>query len=257
MAAYPRDPNALAVLLKLGGASNMTPGPDAFVNKRRQQILGGEDELAPSELEQITTQRELGGTVSRDMIRDAGIQGLKQRLGLINAEAQAKLQPEIVKGEYGVKSARAAADAAEARRGANEAAAETRQERSLNAALERAKLSQGGQNTRQEDKQAFDLEKPPTQAKLGATQGTLNALQKARESYGSPMSRIGRMVGLGGSSDAFKGALANVLEQKGTLSAVAQAAQAVQNGEALEVEDLQWLQTHPNEMEYFKLLTGQ
>lgn len=140
-------------LMRLQSPSNLTSSGNSYLDKRRQQIALGEDDLAPSELTQHKIQQNLGSWghgVSRDMIRDEGIQQLKQKLGLIQAEAQAKLQPEIIKGEYGVRQAREAAEAAEAKRAANEQAAEFRQERSLNAALERAQLTQAGQNTRQQ-----------------------------------------------------------------------------------------------------------
>ena len=125
----------------------------------------------------------------------------------------------------------------------------------MNAALERAKLSQTGQGERQEDRQQFEVENPNV-SRRGVTQGTLTQLQKTREALpGNPVSRylFGRQA-----NERLLGALSSVLEQRGTLGAVSKAAQALKAGEQLNAEEQQWLQSlGPYEQEYLKLLTGQ
>ena len=156
------DTQALARLFGLQSPSNLTPTASPYLNKRRAQIVSGEDELAPSELEQLTTQQALGNQglgVSRDTIRDAGIQQLKQRLGLITAEAQAKQQGDIaterIKGQYAVQAATEAAKAAEARRAAGSADIAARQEVSQQSAMERLAAMMGGRKELQTSAQEF------------------------------------------------------------------------------------------------------
>lgn len=240
-------------LLRMSGSSNMTPTGDKYFDKRRQQIIGGDDELAPSQLEQHLVQDELGGTYSRDMIRDAGISTLKRKLGLIGAEAQAKIQPEIIRGEYGVRAARESAVAAENRRQASANDSFERQERSQNSMMERLEKTLGATSARQEDRQQHDIDNP--NAGRGVTQGTLTQLQKVRE--GMPGNPLTRYFGGDAANERLKGALANVLEQRGTLGPVSKAAAALKAGEQLNEEEQQWLQTlGPYEQEYLKLLSG-
>lgn len=255
MATMSQDPNALGVLTRLRSLSNMTPGGDGFVNKRRAQIVSGEDDLAPSEFEQFQVQDQMGGRVSRDMIRDAGIQGLKQRLGIINAEAQAKLQPEIVKGEYGVKAAEVAARASADRLKYTQDSINGRTEKNQEAILSRLDKSLGSRSDLQEDRQQFEVDHPNANSG-GPTQGTLTQLQKLRES--APGNALSKWWRGGAYNDQLKGALANVLEQKGTLGPVSAAAAAIKQGAQLNDEEQQWLQgLGPHEQEYLKLLTGQ
>lgn len=94
----------LQTLLRLQSPSNMRPA-DPYVAKRQAQIIGGEDALAPSELDQMKTQLQLGDQglgVSRDMIRDSGISTLRQKLGLAKAEEDAKTADALaVAGQQG------------------------------------------------------------------------------------------------------------------------------------------------------------
>jgi len=261
---YARDPNAAGILTRLRSLSNVTPTGDAFVDKRRLQIQTGEDELAPSELEQRQTQMQMGGEVSREMIRDHGIQALKQKLGMIAAESQAKLQPEIIKGEYGVRQAREAATAAEARRGANEQAAEARQERSLNSALQRAQLSQGGQDTRQEDRQAFELENPNATATAVPAQ-LYTEVSKARQGYESMANNpVSRFLFGSGRNAAYETSLTNVLDRKGTLAEVQEVIPVLQRVQGATIDEkiansgLPGLQSlDPYERQYLQLKLGQ
>lgn len=109
--AIPTNMASLQTLLKMKSPSNFSPeGADPYVLKRQAQIAGGDDALAPSELEQMQTQAGLGDRglgVSRDMIRDSGINSLKQKLGIMNATEEAKgraaIAPEIVKGQFGLQ----------------------------------------------------------------------------------------------------------------------------------------------------------
>ena len=156
------DTRALATLLGLQSPSNMTATASPYFNKRRSQIVSGEETLAPSDLETMQAQLELGNQglgVSRDMIRDAGISSLRQRLGLAAAQEAAKTGDltavERVKGQYAVQAAAEAAKAAEARRSANAEDIAARQETSSQAAMDRLTAAMGGRKELQEGQQAF------------------------------------------------------------------------------------------------------
>lgn len=111
--AAPINLASLQTLLKLKTPQNFSPesGADPYVQKRQAQIYSGDDSLAPSELEQMQTQAGLGDRglgVSRDFIRDSGIDSLKQKLGIFNAQEDAKIRasvaPVAAKGEYDLKN---------------------------------------------------------------------------------------------------------------------------------------------------------
>lgn len=109
--AIPTNMASLQTLLKMKSPSNFSvEGADPYMLKRQAQIASGDDALAPSELEQMQTQAGLGNAglgVSRDMVRDSGINSLKQKLGIMNATEEAKgraaIAPEIVKGQFGLQ----------------------------------------------------------------------------------------------------------------------------------------------------------
>jgi hypothetical protein len=214
--------NGLEVLQRLRSISNMTPTGNAYLDKRRGQIATGEDELAPSDLEQLQTQLALdkeGVSVSRDQVRDAGIQQLKQRLGLMGRQHQMDMEketaPEIIRGEYGVRSAEAAARAAADRLKFSADATAGRQEDNQRAIMERLDKTQGGLNTRQEDNQQFKVEHPNAGATTMVPAQLYDAVNKARAAMpGNPLTKL-----LNGKSAnaALEGALANVLDRKGTI----------------------------------------
>lgn len=81
---------SLRTLLRMPSAVNMGGGGDPYVAKRAQQMATGEEDYAPSEadlmLQQEKIARETGMGLSRDSLRDAGIQQLKKQLGLVTAQ---------------------------------------------------------------------------------------------------------------------------------------------------------------------------
>jgi hypothetical protein len=152
---------ALQSMMGLQSPSNMTAS-DPYVAKRRAQIVSGDEDYAPSEMDQLSAQLNLGDQgvgVSRDMIRDSGMQALKQRLGMATAAAGAKAQGDIaterVKGEYGLKAAEATARAAEDRMQANQDSIAQRTQMQIDAANSRQVAGFGQANAAREDAQAF------------------------------------------------------------------------------------------------------
>ncbi len=157
-------PNPLATLLRLQSPSNMNSTGDSYLDRRRSDIVSGMDEFAPSELEQLTTQNQLGDSglgVSRDLIRQHGIQK-----GIEGARAQQEklrqlLLPAQIKGQYDVAAAEAQGKAAgdrlrysqneqNARQAAQIAAMGGRQETGIDAATEAAKLKAAADAAKQQ-----------------------------------------------------------------------------------------------------------
>jgi len=107
-------PNALATLLKLQSPSNMNSTGDPYVDRRRSDIVSGMDEYAPSELDQRMVQSQLGDQgmgVSRDMIRESGIQQGVQGARAQQEKLRQLLLPAQIKGEYDVRAAQEASKA--------------------------------------------------------------------------------------------------------------------------------------------------
>lgn len=132
--------DALRAMLRLPSVSNMS-NPDPYVAKRTAQIVSGEDEYAPADADLMIQQegiaRNTGMGFSRDQLRDAGMQHLRQQLALVEAPEQIKAQAGLaqtnLKGQYDVKAAQAAATAAEARAQANQDAIAARTQQQIDA----------------------------------------------------------------------------------------------------------------------------
>jgi hypothetical protein len=211
----------LAVLQKLRSVSNMNPTGDNYFDKRKQQIVGGEDALAPAPLEQLQTQLELGDQgigVSRDQISDSGISLLRRKLGLQAIQHQQEMeketQPEIIKGEYGVRAQEAGAKALADRLKFNSDATSARQEDNQAAIMARLDKTIGAQGARQEDAQQYKTDHTPAPA---VNPALYSAVQKAQTGYGGMLSKITRGLGGDGGRQALTAALTAVLDKKGTL----------------------------------------
>lgn len=211
---------SLAALLKMQSPSNMNSTGDPYVDRRRSEIVGGADEYAPSELEQMITQRQLGDQgmgVSRDMIRSAGIDRGQDAEKAAMQKLRMLVLPEQIKGQYGMATAEANARAAADRMQTNQDAIAARGEQSQRAIDARAAATQTGQNTRQQV--GIDAATAHQQAAIAA-RPVPAALQKgvdtARGNYGGVMSSIGRAMGFNGGKDAYSTALEQAITANGT-----------------------------------------
>jgi hypothetical protein len=228
------DPMAgLATLLKLRSPSNMQSTGDAYGDKRRSQILSGQEDYAPSELDQMTTQLDLGDRglgVSRDLVRDAGIQHGVEGERVAMQKLQQMLLPAQVKGQYDVQAARENATAASARAQASENAARERAQMTADAvnARQTAGFTQG--DKAREDEQAAKAAAAAALAALRAQQGVpapiSKALQDARAGYEGvhPMNSLLRMFGQTPNADTrYEQSLTDVLSRQGALENVQKA----------------------------------
>lgn len=81
--------NSLRTLLGLQSPANLAP-EDPYVAQRAQQMATGEDQLAPSDaelmLEQEQTAQNTGMGLSRDALRQKGLQQLQKQLGLVRTQ---------------------------------------------------------------------------------------------------------------------------------------------------------------------------
>ena len=152
---------ALAQLLKLQSPTNV-----GALSSRGLDIASGMEDFAPTESELGTMQEQdtlqsgpYGYSAPKEEYRADSMSKIKRMLGLGQIQHQQQLaektQPEIIKGEYGVRAAAEAAKAAEARRGANEAAMASRQDQMIAAIGGRQDKTIANQGALQEDQQAF------------------------------------------------------------------------------------------------------
>ena len=232
----------LAVLMRMRSPSNMTSTGDPYLDKRRQQIIGGDDELAPSELDQHLAQTQLSsqgaGGFSRDMIRDSGINALKKKLGLMQLQSEADTADEHVRGQYGVKQAEIGAREAASRQAANQEAIAARQEASQAAMMERLQQSLTQRDTAREDQQQFKVENPTGASRTTVPAQLYDAVNKARGGYESMANNpVSRFLFGNGRTSAYETALTNVLDRKGTLSEVQEVLPVLQQAPGASVDE--------------------
>lgn len=214
---YARDPQALTILKNLNSPTNRTVGgpnvPAVFPTPMRNTA-------------KVAALRRLLGLESTDAdVSQADLESAYR--DVLSAKSQAEIAPEIVKGEYGVRAARERATAAESQRARNEKAAFERQQQQLNAAMERAKLTQTGETTRLATRQAFERsgEKAPTG---NIPQQYFKAIEAARGLTGGPLDFLSRKLGRTPASDVqYRGALEALFTRQGTLPELQKAAQAL------------------------------
>jgi hypothetical protein len=263
-AAPPDARGALLAMLR-GGGSNMTGR-----SGDEMRVMSGEADFEPSEIElqdmqegDIERGRAHGGAFavrSRDAHREGAMSMLRRKLGLDAIQHGQALErverPMHIKGQYDVAAEEAGARAAADRLAYTQEHISARQDQQHQAVMDRLQITQGGMNTRQEDQQQHQVDNPRAQAARVPTQGTLLALQKAREAMpGNPLTKW--MNGKAANQN-LQSALANVLEQRGTRAAVDAMARDAKAGVEFDPEELAWLQSlGSDEQEYFRLQTGQ
>lgn len=264
MAVNPLE--SLATLLKLRSATNVSGIP----TNRGLDVATGMDEFEPTEQELMdaqstpTTSGPYQVFKSRDSIRDNAMQTLRRTMGLQaqehEREMEGKLKPIQERGRYDVQVAQEETKAAEAARRSNQDAILERQREARDFQAQQNELNRANAAALQEDRQAA--------AAAGGSQNPIpatmyGAAEKARGTFNSPMSRLGRMVGLGGGADAYESSLTNILDRKGTLAEVQEVLgvlQGVQGGSIDEriansgVAGLQ--QLDPYERQYLALKLG-
>lgn len=191
MAAYGRDPNALGVLKKFMGQSNVANIPTTLLPDA--QGLG---DIGPSDAEVGDLQAQegekmlkdthgaYGYTPSAESVRGSAMQELHRKLSLNSLahrqEMEKVTQPEIIRGQYGVKEAETTA-----RAGADRLAAQE------NSMMERLQYAQGQQNQRQQ---------VGIDAKPQVNPGALGAIAREREAIAARVAKtapgaVGRFFG--------------------------------------------------------------
>jgi hypothetical protein len=97
----------------------------------------------------------------------------------------------------------------------------------------------------------------------------LKRRDEARSNYGGVMSRLGRMVGVGGGPEEYQGALTDILQRKGTFDSLNQGVREAQMeaqsqglpaptaSSIIQEAAAQGYPLGPDEQEYLKLTLGE
>lgn len=252
-------PTPLETLRSMAGLSNLTPTGNAYADKRKAQIVSGEEEYAPSEVDLMQEQLSPEGAgFSRDQLRDSAMQKVKQALKMKALEhsqdMEARLAPVQLKGQFDLAASEA----------------------SGRAMGDRLRFSQDSQNARSEANQAAILGRLDKQQEFQGAQNDANRavrtnaaatsvpaslstnLQKAQASYNSPISKAGRFIGLSTGTEGYKTALTSLLQSQGSLQSMLQAAQSYPTVEAAVADaQRQGAPLDPNEVAFLRLMMEQ
>lgn len=251
---------SLAALLKMRSPANIGAAP----GQRGLDIATGMDAFEPTEGELIAEQAanpmvsgeprtgQFLNFRSRDSIRDDAMASTKRALGMADIAHRQKVEqverPVRLKGEYDLAAADRNIQAEQIARTAQQDAIRERQEEGRAFTASQNDLNRAQQTMLQNDRQAN------TSAVRVPTQGVLSELQKARQAM--PQNPLTRMLSGGAANERLRGALGNVLEQKGLLqraTAMVQdaraeglsaddfAGQAAQNGITLDPAEVEFI----------------
>lgn len=221
----PNPMGSLQTLLRMKSPTNLA----APRSQNELDVLTGNDQWMPEgdspelKVAQEGLARQTGMGFSRDALRGDILSKIKQKLGLQQIEheqdLESKIQPEIVRGEYGVRAATEAGRAAADRLQYTQGQINSRAEQNQAAIMDRLQATQNGLNTRQEDSQTFRAEHPSGAAATVPAQ-LYKGVETARGGYDGVTGKLGRMIGLDGGRSGLETALTAVLDRKGTLAEV-------------------------------------
>lgn len=249
-------PTPLETLRSMAGLSNLTPTGNAYADKRKAQIVSGEEEYAPAEADLMQEQLSPAGAgFSRDQLAQSAIQKVKQMLKMKALEhsqdMEARLAPVQLKGQFDVEAQKAQGEAMGDRLRFTQDQQNARSEANQAAIMERLNQSQEFQGAQNEANRAVRTGSAATSVPASLSTG----LQKAQAAYNSPLSKVGRMVGLGGGTDAYKTALTSLLQSQGSLKTMLQTAQSYPTVEAAIADaQAQGAPLDPNEVAFLRLM---